>query len=108
MKVTTSVRINRIQQGRIWSSIFREEPKFNTGGGSRNFLSEGSKYKVFGDYEAVNLGTSLKGRTQFYEMIGNRRQTIWKGRWGINIFYVLTTLRIETSGKYGIPKIWNS
>lgn len=108
MKVTTSVRINRIQQGRTWSSIFREEPKFNTGGGSRNFPSEGSKYKVFGDYEAVNLGTSLKGRTQFYEMIGNRRQTIWKGRWGINIFYVLTTLRIETSGKYGIPKIWNS
>ena len=99
MKVTTPVRTNRIQQGRTWSSIFREEPKFNTEGGSRNSPSEGSGYKVFGDYEALNPGTGLKGRTQSYEMISNRRQTIWEGRWGINIFHVLSTLRIETSGK---------
>lgn len=79
MKVTTPVRINRIQHGRTWSSIFREEPKFNTGGCSRNSLSEGSRYKVFGDYEALNPGADLKGRTQAYEMIGNRRRQYGKG-----------------------------
>lgn len=79
MKVTTPVRINRIQHGRTWSSIFREEPKFNTGGCSRNSLSEGSRYKVFGDYEALNPGADLKGRTQAYEVIGNRRRQYGKG-----------------------------